>query len=261
MLGNKLSTTPRHVIATASSMAATTTDIHKLQAFTCDPYPHGMRRLSSAHTSMETAISRLGHVALEEFKPSRFVKPQSVAYWLDGHRRRWDVVEAHDSVAIVLYHRGLQSMLIVRQFRPALYAKALRTAVNEGLDQNLPLAHGFACELCAGIVDKNKSLTQIAREEVQEECGYNVPLADIQEITSYAASIGVQGSNQTLFFAEIDDSMKCEGGGGLQSDGECIELLALPIRNVEAFIMDDSIPKTSGAMFGLLWCKNLVMSS
>ena len=39
--------------------------------------------------------------------------------------------------------------------------------------------------MCAGIVDKHLSLEEIAKEEVLEECGYDVPLLDLQKIASY----------------------------------------------------------------------------
>lgn len=46
-------------------------------------------------------------------------------------------------------------------------------------------------EFCAGIVDKNKSLDEIAVEEVREECGYEVKASDLQKIIScrYTSSI------------------------------------------------------------------------
>lgn len=34
-----------------------------------------------------------------------------------GKQRRWDVVESHPSVGIVLYHRDLDAFILVRQFR------------------------------------------------------------------------------------------------------------------------------------------------
>jgi UDP-sugar diphosphatase len=56
--------------------------------------------------------------------------------------------------------------------------------------------------------------------------------------------------------------MKSSDGGGVATDGEAIELLALPLKNVDAFLGDASIPKTSSMMFGLMWAKgNLVHSS
>jgi UDP-sugar diphosphatase len=81
-------------------------------------------------------------------------------------------------------------------------------------------------------------------------------------ITSYIAGVGTQGATQTLFFAQVDESMKSSDGGGLAIDGEAIELLGLPLKNVDAFVVDASIPKSSGIMFGLIWAKaHLVQSS
>ena len=49
-----------------------------------------------------------------------------------------------------------------------------------------PASAGVTYELCAGLVDKpNLSLEEIARQEVLEECGYDVPVAKLRRITSY----------------------------------------------------------------------------
>lgn len=48
-----------------------------------------------------------------------------------------------------------------------------------------PTSLGFTIELCAGIVDKEKSLAEIMKDEILEECGYAVPLSAIQKITSF----------------------------------------------------------------------------
>jgi hypothetical protein len=104
-----------------------------------------------------------------------------------------DVVDSHDSIAVVLYHAEKNSMLLVRQFRPALYASLMRAAAKEGKSCNIPLARGFTCELCAGLVDKEKAIKEIVQEEILEECGYNVPIDSIQPIASYAAGVGIQG--------------------------------------------------------------------
>lgn len=49
----------------------------------------------------------------------------------------------------------------------------------------LPGSCGLTLELCAGIVDKQIPLKEIAREEVLEECGYDVPADSLQQIISY----------------------------------------------------------------------------
>lgn len=170
-------------------------------------------------------------------------------------KRRWDLIEAHDSIAVILYHRQMDCLLVVRQFRPAVYARLLRQAEASG-DPTPPFEKGFTYELCAGLVDKEKSLAEIAHEEIMEECGFNVPVESIKEITSFLSSIGTAGTRQTLFFAEVKDEMKLDGGGGgLDHDGEAIEVLALPTANIEDFVFDSSLPKSSGLMLSFLWIK------
>lgn len=51
--------------------------------------------------------------------------------------------------------------------------------------QKFPPKIGVTLELCAGIVDKNKSWREIAREEVLEECGYDVAVERIEEVLTY----------------------------------------------------------------------------
>lgn len=56
----------------------------------------------------------------------------------------------------------------------------------ENIDlEKYPPKIGVTLELCAGIVDKDLSLVEIAREEVLEECGYDVPVERIEEIMTY----------------------------------------------------------------------------
>ena len=169
-------------------------------------------------------------------------------------------------MAVVLYHKDLRCFLLVRQFRPALYASMLRKAgmhsTQEGHNGSTPpLAQAFTCELCAGIVDKEKSLAEIAAEEIREECGFEVEAANVQKVTSFIASVGSQGSTQTLFFAQVDNSMRAGEGGGLVDTGESIELLGLPLDNVDAFVMDEGVPKSSGMMFGLVWAKAHILQN
>ncbi|KAI8514706.1 Nudix hydrolase 14, chloroplastic, partial [Branchiostoma belcheri] len=51
--------------------------------------------------------------------------------------------------------------------------------------QTLPGSQGVTYELCAGIVDKDVSLKEIAQSEILEEVGFQVPLEKIEEVTSY----------------------------------------------------------------------------
>lgn len=60
-----------------------------------------------------------------------------------------------------------------------------KTATPEYLLEKYPPGLAFTNELCAGIVDKSKSLVEIAHEEIVEECGYNVPIERIELVMSY----------------------------------------------------------------------------
>ena len=48
-----------------------------------------------------------------------------------------------------------------------------------------PGSMGITYELCAGIVDKEKPANEIAREEILEECGYDVPVDKLLRITGF----------------------------------------------------------------------------
>ncbi len=175
-------------------------------------------------------------IALLPCEKSAYVKPRRISYRQDGVPKTWDMVEVHDSVAIVLYHGEHDSLVVVRQFRPPVYLKN---------------HDGYTYELCAGIVDKAKPLEKIVHEEVLEECGYDVPLEAIERVTSFYTSVGFAGSVQTLYYALIDEGMKVGNGGGI--DAESIEVVEIPLHEAQAFAMDESRAKTPGLMFGFSW--------
>lgn len=54
---------------------------------------------------------------------------------LAGKPLRWDIIKPLPSVGVVLYHRDLDAWLLVRQFRPAVYATARREAAEAGQPQ------------------------------------------------------------------------------------------------------------------------------
>ncbi len=179
---------------------------------------------------------RIKHFKLQPLVNAKFISTSFATYEQEGIQKSWEIVEAHDSVSILLYHKEKRSFVLVKQFRPAVYLK------ND---------NGMTIELCAGIVDKELSLAEIAKEEVEEECGYDIPLSNIKKITSFHTSVGFAGSKQTLYFAEVEESMKVSEGGGV--DHEQIEVVYLPIDEAKKLLYDESIAKTPGLMFAFMW--------
>jgi len=173
---------------------------------------------------------------LQPLEDAKFIKTSFATYIQNGKAKSWEIVESHDSVAILIYHREKNAFILVQQFRPAVY---------------LNNQDGMTIELCAGIVDKKLSLVEIAMEEIEEECGYRVCVDSIEKIISFHTSVGFAGSKQMLYYVEVDESMKVSEGGGI--DDEQIEVVTLAIAEAKALIYDESIAKTPGLMFAFMW--------
>lgn len=116
---------------------------------------------------------------------SPWVKPVRIFYTQDGHEKVWDVVKTHDSVGIVVFNTTRKKLILVRQFRPAAYYACLPDKLEEINLERYPPSLGLTLELCAGIVDKDKPLVEIARDELREECGYEAPASAFTKIVTY----------------------------------------------------------------------------
>ncbi|MDD5716606.1 MAG: NUDIX domain-containing protein [Sulfuricurvum sp.] len=175
-------------------------------------------------------------VAIVPCEHSNFITPKRVLYVQNGVAKAWDMVEVHDSVAVILYHSEHDALVVVRQFRPPVYLKN---------------GDGYTYELCAGIVDKEKTLAEIACEEIAEECGFSVAIESIERVTSFYTAVGFAGSVQTLYYARVDESMRTGEGGGVEL--ESIEVMEIPVTEAQRFVLDETKAKTPGLMFGFGW--------
>lgn len=113
---------------------------------------------------------------------------------------------------------------------------------------------GVTYELCAGIIDKDTSLTALMQQELLEECGYNVPEENIKKICKCRAGVGSTGAEQTLFYAKVTDDMIVEGaGGGNLFEGERIEVFYLPLGKSREFVFDETKEKPAALLFAFMW--------
>ena len=174
---------------------------------------------------------------ISPLKETNYIKPLKVNFTLNGIKKSWEAVRSHDSVAVLLYHQEKRAFLFVKQFRIPVYLN----------DNNIK----YTYELCAGRVDKDKSIEEIAIEEIDEECGYKVELENLQKITSFFTNVGISGAKQYLFFATICENQKLHSGGGIND--EQIELYFLNVDDIDNFIFDETKAKTPGLIFSLYW--------
>jgi len=166
----------------------------------------------------------------------KFLELKEVFYRYKNQNKRWEVCSSMDSVSVLIYDKDLDSIILVKQFRLPVYLKN-----NDG----------FTYELCAGLCDKNLCNVDIAREEVLEECGYDVSSDKLQKITSTWASVGSNAANQTIYYVEVTQKDKVNEGGGLED--EDIEIVTIKSNEVEKFIFDESKVLTPGLKFALMW--------
>jgi nudix-type nucleoside diphosphatase (YffH/AdpP family) len=134
--------------------------------------------------------------------------------------RQTVIREIHDhgnAATILLYDPRRKSVVLVRQLRvpPVLNGD-----------------EGFMIETPAGLLDKDDPLTAIIREAM-EETGYRIDRADY--LFDAYMSPGTLTERVGFFAAEIDATQKAGKGGGLEEEGEDIEILELPLN--EAFDM------------------------
>jgi len=182
-------------------------------------------------------INIIENFKISELKNTKFIHPVKVTFNQNGRTKTWEAVRSHDSVAILLYHEEKDSFVLVKQFRAPVY-------LNDKTKT-------FTFELCAGLIDKDKSIEEIVIEEIDEECGFEVQKKDILKITSFHTNVGISGAKQHLYFAKINDSMKKHNGGGIND--EEIELHFLPLNECEEFVFDETKAKTPGLMFSFYW--------
>lgn len=193
-------------------------------------------------------MNKLGKAVLKPLQESIYIKPFCIEFTEKGKRKAVSCIKQHDSVAIIIFNITRNVLVFVKQFRPPIYITDIPKEDRNNIDVNkYPAEGGITIELCAGIVDKNLSLVDIAREEILEECGYNVPASKLEEILTYNGG----GFELTTYYCEVTDDMKeCSGGG---VDSEIIEVTEMTIDDLKKYLAQDRILSPPAFMFSMYW--------
>jgi len=138
--------------------------------------------------------------------------------------------------------------------QPKDFTNDKRSSTSVQIDSKVfPGSLGVTLELCAGMVDKPMSPERIMQEELFEEIGYRVPLENIEKVTTYRYGIGTEGSIQNLYYCTVDNSQQATAGGGLENEGEMINVIEMPLDEVRRMIKDESIMRDPCLLFGVMW--------
>jgi nudix-type nucleoside diphosphatase (YffH/AdpP family) len=139
-------------------------------------------------------------------------------YTFDFHRRNgeWqrqnrEVYDTGSGATVLLYNRECRTVILTRQFRLPAYLDGL--------------ADGMLIETPAGMLENEMPDDRI-RDEIEEETGYCVN----QVTKAFEAYMSPGSVKERLFFfiAEYHPDKRKDAGGGVESEGEDIEVLELP---------------------------------
>ena len=117
---------------------------------------------------------------------------------------------------------------------------------------SVPYEVGVSYELCAGIVDQTRPLVEIAKSEILEETGYEVPISNIRKIFQCHA-VGHTGNCVTVYYAKVTDDMKVTEGGGNVDEGEFIDLFYLSLSQAKDFTYNDEYSKPTSVVGAFGW--------
>ncbi|XP_059164255.1 uridine diphosphate glucose pyrophosphatase NUDT14-like [Physella acuta] len=202
-------------------------------------------------------MENITDVHITSLKQSKYLTAHSLHYVQSEKKKVCDCVTEHSDVSILLFNSSRNVFIFVKQFRPAVYLYNSSTEVlgeNEVVNTlRHPGSLGVTIELCAGLVDRDEPLADIARAEVLEECGYLVPEGSLRKITSCRNGSSITGALVTLFYAQVTDEMKVSQGGGLEEEGELIEVVELPVGQALDLIYDESVNREATLLLALQW--------
>jgi nudix-type nucleoside diphosphatase (YffH/AdpP family) len=134
-----------------------------------------------------------------------------------------ETVDHGDGAAILLYDPRRRTVVLLRQFRYACF--------RNGYDDLL-------IEAPAGLLD-DASPEDCIRAEAEQEVGFRV--RQPRKVFDAFMSPGSLTERLHGFVAEYDASDRIAGGGGLEHEGEDIEVLELPIDEAMAMLADGRI--------------------
>jgi nudix-type nucleoside diphosphatase (YffH/AdpP family) len=150
----------------------------------------------------------------------QFAWRRSNGEWQSGVREAYD---RGNGAAILLYNLQQRSVVLTRQFRLPAYLNGYRDML---------------IEAAAGLLDDASPEDRI-RAEAEEETGYRV--GTVRKIFEMFMSPGSMTEKLHIFVAPYDSNAKVGAGGGVESEGEDIEVLELPFDDAVAMMADGRI--------------------
>jgi len=151
-----------------------------------------------------------------------------------------------DAVAVVLFNRQTNKLVLIEQFRYPVY-RALK-------GENGPQEpNGWLCELVAGVVEAGETPEEVVAREVMEEAGYRIK--NVKLLSTVFPSPGGISERVYIFYAEV--AGRENAGGGLAVEHEDIRVMELPVSKVYAMLKKGQF-EDAKTVIGLLQAEKLI---
>lgn len=134
-----------------------------------------------------------------------------------------EVYDRGNGATVLLYNRERRTVLLIRQFRMPTFVNGY---------------HGYLIESAAGLLD-NASPEERIRLEAEEETGYRV--GHVEKVYSAFMSPGSVTERIHFFIGEYHATDRVGDGGGLEDEGEDIEVLELGFDQAIAMVENGEI--------------------
>jgi nudix-type nucleoside diphosphatase (YffH/AdpP family) len=134
-----------------------------------------------------------------------------------------EVYDRGNGCAILLYNRAQRTVVLVKQFRMPAFQNGYRHLL---------------IEAAAGLLDEADAESRI-KSEAEEETGYRPK--NIHKVCECFMSPGAVTERLTLFTGEYDADSRSGKGGGLEDEGEDIEVIELSFDEAIAMVADGRI--------------------
>jgi len=150
------------------------------------------------------------------------------------------VFERGDSVGAVLFNTDTRRLIFASQFRAPSYEKG----------------PGWTTEIIAGMIDPGEEPDDAIRREVFEESGYKVLSA--RSLSMFYLSPGGCSERMFLYYAEVDNATRDGKGGGIESEGEDIQLVEMSVSEALSALSTGHFPDAK-TMIGILSAKEYLL--
>jgi ADP-ribose pyrophosphatase len=147
--------------------------------------------------------------------------------------------ERGDAVAVLIYNRDRQCVILARQFRYPAYETG----------------GGWLTEVVAGILEQGETPGETVRREVLEEIGYRVN--EIVPVSTFYTSPGGSSERVFLYYAEVSDTDRVSGGGGVETEHEDIQVKEFTLQEVWKGL-DNGDFNDAKTIIALMWFRGFI---